>query len=74
MTYTIITIVSQRAHIPGRGLNPNSDVVEGPLTPEKEADVLRAAASIYPLDAVVEVAFTQVVDGVPSARTVRVQG
>ncbi len=74
MTYTIITIVSQRAHIPGRGLNPSTEVVEGPLTPEKEADVLRAAASIYPADAVVEVTFTQVVDGFATARTVRVQG
>lgn len=73
MTYTTITIVSLRAHIPGRGLNPSAQVVEGPLTPEKEADVLHAAASVFPPDAVVEVTFTTVVDGVPSARTVRVQ-
>ncbi len=73
MTYTIITIVSQRPHIHGRGFSRSFEFVEGPLTPEKEADTL-AAASVYPLDAVVEVTFTQVVDGVPSARTVRVQG
>jgi hypothetical protein len=74
MIYTTITYVSQRPHIHNRGFSRSFDFMEGPLTPEKEADTLAAAASIYPLDAVVEVTFTTVVDGVPSARTVRVQG
>jgi hypothetical protein len=74
MTYTIITTVSQRPHILGQGFIRAFEFVEGPLTSKKEADVLDAAASIYPLDAVVEVTFTTVVEGVPSARTVRVQG
>jgi hypothetical protein len=74
MTYTIITIVSQRPHIHGRGFSRSVDFVQGPLTPEKEAEMILVAESIYPPDAVVEVTFTAVVDGVSSARTVRVQG